>query len=58
MQSIGFYDLYVIATLGSCFRLGQTGCTADVSGLEAVIDCHVYRLYGLSEAEIRLVEGG
>jgi len=30
---------------------------ADVSDLEAAIDAHVYRLYGLTEAEIGLIEG-
>ncbi len=30
---------------------------ADVSGLEAEIDAHVYRLYGLTPEEIALVEG-
>ncbi len=30
---------------------------ADVTALEAEIDCLVYGLYGLTAAEIRIVEG-
>jgi hypothetical protein len=30
---------------------------ADVSALEAEIDAHVYRLYGLTAEEIAVVEG-
>jgi hypothetical protein len=32
--------------------------TADVTALEAEIDQRVYRLYGLTAAEIQIVEGG
>jgi len=30
--------------------------TADVSDPEAAIDAHVYRLYGLTEDEIAIIE--
>ncbi len=35
----------------------QAAPDADVSALEAEIDAHVYRLYGLTAEEIRVVEG-
>ena len=35
-----------------------TNPAADVSALEAEIDRLVYALYGLTPAEIRIVEGG
>ena len=36
----------------------QADSSADVSALEAEIDRRVYTLYGLTEAEIAIVEGG
>ena len=35
----------------------RAGDAATVAKLEAEIDAHVYRLYGLTPAEIALVEG-
>jgi hypothetical protein len=41
----------------NCSRLSQNPA-ADVTALEAEIDRLVYALYGLTAAEIQIVEGG
>ena len=38
-------------------HIKETELTADTSALEAEIDRLVYELYGLTEEEIRIVEG-
>jgi len=40
------------------FRQKQQDPAADTSALEAEIDRMVYDLYGLTEEEVRIVEGG
>ena len=45
--------------LAEWFYLKQThGCSADTSALETQIDQLVYKLYGLSNEEIEIIEGG
>lgn len=35
-----------------------SGCEAEIATTEAEMNAHVYRLYGLAQEEIALVESG
>lgn len=42
---------------GRYYHIYNRGNNANVAALEAEIDQHMYQLYGLSAAEIAIVEG-
>jgi hypothetical protein len=47
----------IIKLVAQILHLNQTyGCSADISDLETQIDRLVYKLYGLTEEEIKIIE--
>jgi Fe2+ transport system protein B len=46
-----------ITLVSQILSLKKSDPQADTSALEAEIDCLVYELYGLTEEEIKIVEG-
>jgi adenine-specific DNA-methyltransferase len=50
-------QLEIDALVGKILALKKEDPEADVSDIEAIIDRMVYELYGLTEEEIKIVEG-
>ena len=46
----------IIKIVDEIIRIKQQNNLIDTSNLEVIIDRHVYKLYGLTEEEIKIVE--
>ena len=55
-ESTGQLDTVVIALVGQILKAKRADGAADTAALEREIDERVYRLYGLTAEEIKIVE--